>query len=68
MRVAVAQIELERARDKDYVIPGEYELYLLEHRRPELYGALVEPSTRLEPEVLQVLADSVRNPVVLSPT
>src|SRR5919197_1692212 len=38
----VADVELERARDKDYVIPGEYELYLFGHRRPELYGALVE--------------------------
>jgi 5-aminopentanamidase len=38
----VADIEIERARDKDYVIPGEYELYLFGHRRPELYGALVE--------------------------
>lgn len=38
----VAEVELEKARDKDYVIPGEYELYLFGHRRPELYGALVE--------------------------
>lgn len=38
----VADVEIEKARDKDYVIPGEYELYLLGHRRPELYGALVE--------------------------
>jgi predicted amidohydrolase len=38
----VADVELELARDKDYVIPGEYELYLFGHRRPELYGALVE--------------------------
>jgi predicted amidohydrolase len=38
----VADIEIERARDKDYVVPGEYELYLFGHRRPELYGALVE--------------------------
>jgi predicted amidohydrolase len=38
----VADVDLERARDKDYVIPGEYELYLFGHRRPELYGALVE--------------------------
>ncbi len=38
----VADIEVEKARDKDYVIPGEYELYLFGHRRPELYGALVE--------------------------
>jgi predicted amidohydrolase len=36
------EVELEKARDKDYVIPGEYELYLFGHRRPELYGALVE--------------------------
>ena len=42
----VAEIDLERARDKDYVIPGEYELYLFGHRRPELYGALVRESVR----------------------
>jgi 5-aminopentanamidase len=38
----LADVELEKARDKDYVIPGEYELYLFGHRRPELYSALVE--------------------------
>jgi predicted amidohydrolase len=38
----VAEIDVEKARDKDYVIPGEYELYLFGDRRPELYGALVE--------------------------
>lgn len=38
----VAEVEVERARDKDYVVPGEYELYLFGDRRPELYGALVE--------------------------
>jgi len=38
----VADVEIEKARDKDYVIPGEYELYLFGHRRPELYGALVD--------------------------
>jgi predicted amidohydrolase len=38
----VADIDVERARDKDYIIPGEYELYLFGDRRPELYGALVE--------------------------
>jgi 5-aminopentanamidase len=38
----VADVETEKARDKDYVVPGEYELYLFGHRRPELYGALVE--------------------------
>ncbi len=42
----VADIDLERARDKDYVIPGEYELYLFGHRRPELYGSLVQESVR----------------------
>jgi 5-aminopentanamidase len=39
----VAEIDVEQARDKDYVVPGEYELYLLGDRRPELYGALTEP-------------------------
>ena len=38
----IAEIDVEKARDKDYVVPGEYELYLFGHRRPELYGALVE--------------------------
>jgi predicted amidohydrolase len=38
----VADIDVELARDKDYIIPGEYELYLFGDRRPELYGALVE--------------------------
>ena len=38
----VAEVDVERARDKNYVIPGEYELYLFGDRRPELYGALVE--------------------------
>jgi predicted amidohydrolase len=38
----VADVDVERARDKDFVIPGEYELYLFGHRRPTLYGALVE--------------------------
>jgi predicted amidohydrolase len=42
----VADYDAQRARDKDYVIPGEYELYLIEHRRPELYGALVQESVR----------------------
>ncbi len=38
----LADVDLALARDKDYVIPGEYELYLFGDRRPELYGALVE--------------------------
>ena len=38
----VAEIDLAKARDKDYVVPGEYELYLFGDRRPELYGALVD--------------------------
>ena len=37
-----AEIDVEQAREKDYVDPGTYELYLFGHRRPELYGALVE--------------------------
>ena len=40
----VADVEVEQARDKDYVIPGDYELYLFGDRRPELYGLLVEQS------------------------
>jgi predicted amidohydrolase len=44
----VAEVDIEKARDKDYVIPGEYELYLFGHRRPELYGALVEETQAVE--------------------
>jgi len=44
----VAEIDLELARDKDYVIPGEYELYLFRDRRPELYGLLVEDAATLK--------------------
>jgi predicted amidohydrolase len=44
----LADVELEKARDKDYVVPGEYELYLFGHRRPELYGALVEDQSPVE--------------------
>jgi predicted amidohydrolase len=44
----VADVEIEKARNKDYVIPGEYELYLFGHRRPELYGSLVEEQNVVE--------------------
>ena len=44
----VADVDVQRARDKDYVIPGEYELYLFGHRRPDLYGALVEETQVVE--------------------
>jgi 5-aminopentanamidase len=44
----VADIDVEKARDKDYVIPGEYELYLFGDRRPELYGAVVEEVQAVE--------------------
>jgi predicted amidohydrolase len=44
----VADADVERARDKDYVVPGEYELYLFGDRRPELYGALVEETQVVE--------------------
>jgi predicted amidohydrolase len=40
----IADIDIEKARDKDYVIPGDYELYLFGHRRPELYGGLAAES------------------------
>jgi predicted amidohydrolase len=46
-KLLVAEIEIEKARDKDYVIPGDYELYLFGHRRPELYGLLVEDPAAL---------------------
>jgi predicted amidohydrolase len=44
----VAEVEIEKARDKDYVVPGDYELYLFGDRRPELYGALVEETVAIE--------------------
>jgi predicted amidohydrolase len=44
----VADVEIEKARDKDYVVPGDYELYLFGDRRPELYGALVEETVPIE--------------------
>jgi predicted amidohydrolase len=44
----VADVEIEQARDKDYVVPGDYELYLFGDRRPELYGALVEETVPIE--------------------
>jgi 5-aminopentanamidase len=44
----VAEVDVEKARDKDYIVPGEYELYLFGHRRPELYGALVEEKSPVE--------------------
>jgi len=38
----VAEADVARSRDKDIiVIPGEYEMHLWGHRRPELYGAVV---------------------------
>jgi predicted amidohydrolase len=39
----VADVDLERARDKS-IVPAEgiYEMQLFGHRRPELYGVLVE--------------------------
>jgi len=41
--IVYAEIDVTRAREKDILpIPGEYEMYLFGHRRPELYGALVE--------------------------
>jgi len=40
-RLLVADLDLAQARDKDYVIPGEYELHLFGDRRPELYGLLL---------------------------
>jgi predicted amidohydrolase len=39
----VAEIDVARAREKSIVpAPGEYEMHLFGHRRPELYGSLVE--------------------------
>ena len=39
----VAEVDVERARDKSIVpAPGAYEMHLFDHRRPELYGALAE--------------------------
>src|SRR4029079_13483391 len=44
----VADVEIEKARDTYSVGPGEYELSLFGHRRPELYGALVEDQSPVE--------------------
>jgi 5-aminopentanamidase len=42
-RLLLADVDVEFARDKSIVpAPGEYEMHLFGHRRPELYGALVE--------------------------
>ena len=42
-RLLVADVDIEHARDKSIVpAPGEYEMHLFGHRRPDLYGALVE--------------------------
>lgn len=42
----VADVDVARAREKSIVpAPGEYEMHLFGHRRPELYGALVEETT-----------------------
>jgi len=38
----LGDVDLALARDKDYVIPGDYEFYLFGDRRPELYGVLVD--------------------------
>jgi predicted amidohydrolase len=39
----VADVDVERAREKSIVPdPGTYEMHLFGHRRPELYGAVVE--------------------------
>jgi predicted amidohydrolase len=44
----VAEIDLDEAREKDIVpLPGRYEMHLFGHRRPELYGALVEETNAL---------------------
>lgn len=41
--VLIAEVDVERARDKSIVpAPGEYEMHLFDHRRPELYASLVE--------------------------
>lgn len=42
----VAEIDPAEARVKEIIpSPGEYEMHLFGHRRPELYGALVEEPT-----------------------
>ena len=47
-KLLVAEIDLEKARDKDYVIPGEYELYLFGDRRPDLYSTVVEETQAIK--------------------
>jgi predicted amidohydrolase len=44
----VAEIDLAEARSKEIVpVPGQYEMSLFGHRRPELYGALTEEHAAL---------------------
>jgi predicted amidohydrolase len=44
----VAEIDVEEAREKDLIpLPGRYEMHLFDHRRPELYGTLVEETDAL---------------------
>jgi len=44
----VAAVDLAEARRKEIVpVPGEYEMHLFGHRRPELYGALVAGAEQL---------------------
>ena len=41
-----AEVDIEKARSKSIVpISGEYEMHLFGHRRPDLYGAIVEDLT-----------------------
>ncbi len=44
----IAEVDIEKARNKS-IIPasGEYEMHLFDHRRPDLYGVLVEEMTHV---------------------
>jgi predicted amidohydrolase len=48
--VFLAEIDVEEARQKDVIpVPGRYEMFLFGDRRPELYGALVEEPSAVNP-------------------
>ena len=45
----VADIDVDQAREKDIIpAPGKYEMRLFRHRRPDLYGELVEEPSLVE--------------------
>jgi len=61
----LAEIDVEDARTKDIVPePGEYEMYLFGHRRPDLYGALVLESQPVQAEGVRAKAEALHDPTI----